>query len=822
MIISMPSLTPVCLELSGEHQQPLCFILPASSTQANVEMHRQLLGHVVRRGDVFINVFQEHQRAIEEHDYPGEILQILERTEFMGRLCSCRAIVSTRLDGALLGLHMGVPTFGAFASKVRSDEVRELMVDTMHLPEHCLAIDERLTRQAVDLQVETMRRAYADQNRRALIHARLSAFSEDFRRQARHVLSDIVGVQEQQENRNRDAKPKTQKALAMATGISIRAAKASVPRAVERLGILSMLPSADEAEDESTTLRAVPENSPIVDTAAKPGLPSLAAVSRSNTNASKRALYAVAKPTVREEIEVSESQVLISHHRGRVDPPSAGAGTIISDTLSGKSEESAGHDLVREAGLPVSTSGAASGLGVITATGESVPMSMPTIRRSAVAEIKGGTSSVKLFKDDYIAVMLFISAIVGLALLPPRGLPRRPCHGKLVAAKTDFVGQDSIDMELGSCTSSDSELSVVSEWTLPSPVRSTTATNGADATSSVIFLVLNFMIWVFLAVGFSGYCMAYLSHTHDPVGLLTLQGATGVTILLLLGLFAGLDFSPGLGLTPAASCQVGSVTARKIRLAALMHAGQMLLANAAVLVGGVDATNALSAATEPVAATVFSYLLLGKTCSGLRLAALTTIVAGTLVLVFERKNDHGGGDGGGSSSSSCSNSLAVLAMTAVCVRALRNVAIKGSPDPPPHQTLLACSVAATVVGVGLMLVRIMCRRMDLLQRTGPDSALRIIDSGGGDGISSNHDLSASWLQMDGVNAALCIVGCNLASFNLLARLSLIDHAVGSSCKRMLVFAGGLFVLGRTMTVWQLGGTVVTFFGVLTYNIAGIG
>ncbi|CAN0355579.1 unnamed protein product, partial [Ectocarpus sp. 12 AP-2014] len=126
----------------GEHQQPSCFILPASSTQTNEGMHQQLLGHVVRRGDVFINVFQEHQKAIEEHDYPGEILQILDPTEFMGRLCSCRAIVSTRLDGALLGLHMGVPTFGAFGSKVRNDEFRELMVDIMHLPEHYIDIDE--------------------------------------------------------------------------------------------------------------------------------------------------------------------------------------------------------------------------------------------------------------------------------------------------------------------------------------------------------------------------------------------------------------------------------------------------------------------------------------------------------------------------------------------------------------------------------------------------------------------------------------------------------------------------------------------------------
>ncbi|CAB1098847.1 unnamed protein product [Ectocarpus sp. CCAP 1310/34] len=810
--------TPVCLEFSGEHQQPLCFVLPASSTHTNVGMHQKLLGQVVRRGEVFINVFQEHQRATEEQDYPGEILRILDPTEFMGRLCSCRAIVSTRLDGALLGLHMGVPNFGGFGSKVRSDEARELMVDIMHLPEHSIAIDERLTREAVDLQVETVRRAYADQNRRALIHARLSAISEDVRRQTRHVLFDIVGVQEQeqQEDDNQDDKRQTQEALATATGTSIKAAKAlSASRAVERLVFLSMLSSADETDDESARLGVMPENSPTVDTAVKPGLPSLAAVSRSKPHASKRAFYSVARPTVREEMEVSQSQVLMSHHRGRVEPASAGAGTKVSDTLSGTSEEPADHDLVREAGQRISTSGAASGLGVVTVTGESVSTPMLTIRRSSVAEATGGTSSVKLFKDDFIAVVLFILLIVGLVLLPSRGLPGRQCHGTLVTANAGFVGQDSIDMELGSCTSSDSEVSVVSEWTLPSPVRST-----VDATSSVIFLVLNFTIWMFLAVGFSGYCMTYLSHTHDPVGLLTLQGATGVTILLLLGFVAGLGFSPGLGLTPAANCQVGCVAERQTRLAALLHVGQTLLTNGAVLVGGVDATNALSAATEPVTATVLSYLLLGKTCSGLRLAALTTIVAGALFLVFEWKNDHGGG---GSSGSSCSNSLAVLTMTAACFSALRNAAIKGSPVPPPHQTLLACSVAATVVGVGIMLVRMMSRRMDLLQRTGPDSTLRIIESGGGgDENSSNHEFSTSWLRMDGVNAALCIVGCNLASFNLLARLSLIDHAIGSSCKRMLVFTAELFVLGKAMTVWQLGGTVVTFFGVLAYNIAGIG
>ena len=81
-------------------------------------------------------------------------------------------------------------------------------------------------------------------------------------------------------------------------------------------------------------------------------------------------------------------------------------------------------------------------------------------------------------------------------------------------------------------------------------------------------------------------------------------------------------------------------------------------------------------------------------------------------------------------------------------------------------------------------------------------------------------VATAWLRMDGVNAALCFVGYNLASFNLLLRLSPVGHAVSNSCKDVLVSASGLLVLGEVMSVRQLGGTAVALAGVLAYNVAG--
>ncbi|CAM9406035.1 unnamed protein product, partial [Hapterophycus canaliculatus] len=407
-------------------------------------------------------------------------------------------------------------------------------------------------------------------------------------------------------------------------------------------------------------------------------------------------------------------------------------------------------------------------------------------------------------KDDCVVAVLLVTAVVGLALLPSGGAPRRVAasHDNLVAkeggsgSEGDVTPHAQRDGDSGTC--SDSEGSMTSRR--PSPALLTHSA-GAPArvatTSSKMIFMLNFAMWVSLSMGFGGYGKAYLLDTADPVGLLVLQGATGVVVLCLCGHFGVVDLHPTKGPTPAAAPQAGS--------AASLHTAQTLLINLTLLMSGVAASNAMEA-MEPVAAAAFSYFLLGKNVRPARMAALATIVVGIVLLTFKR-NSSGGESGGGSSDYTIFS--AVLAVGTVCFNALRNVVIKKGNPTPPHQTLLACSSAATVVGVGLMLLR---------------PGLLMVDdflAGGGSSAKPEHRVVHSgWVRMEGVNASLCFVGYNLASFNLLVRLSPVDHAVGNVCKRMLVIAGGLLFLGEVMTASQLGGTVVALFGVLAYNVAG--
>lgn len=193
-----------------EHEQPLCFVLPASKSKVSKQTHRQLVAQVVRPGDVFVNVFPKHQKEVlEQHDYPGEILQILDPMVFTERLCSCRAIISARLHGVVLGLHLGVPTFGASGTS-HGNKVPDVMIDAMRLPEQYFLVDENLTREVVDQEVGVVREMYAGHGRRAAIHARLSALNDEFETQARHVLFDIIGVQQQQQQPNREEQEENQ------------------------------------------------------------------------------------------------------------------------------------------------------------------------------------------------------------------------------------------------------------------------------------------------------------------------------------------------------------------------------------------------------------------------------------------------------------------------------------------------------------------------------------------------------------------------------------------------------------------------------------
>lgn len=80
------------------------------------------------------------------------------------------------------------------------------MIDVMQLPDQFFVLNETLSRGFVDDRVETVVGLYNDIHRghRASIHAKLAAFTDDFLVHARHVLFDVIGVQDPNKKNNGD------------------------------------------------------------------------------------------------------------------------------------------------------------------------------------------------------------------------------------------------------------------------------------------------------------------------------------------------------------------------------------------------------------------------------------------------------------------------------------------------------------------------------------------------------------------------------------------------------------------------------------------
>lgn len=369
--------------------------------------------------------------------------------------------------------------------------------------------------------------------------------------------------------------------------------------------------------------------------------------------------------------------------------------------------------------------------------------------------------------------------------------------------------------------------------------------------ADLAFFGLNYILWVVLALSFNICSKAYMRETRNPVALLAIQGWVGVGVLCAMNLTArcrrrvcssehapsSLATSPAARSSPAPSSPSSSVRmthlsplssladtswegkcglteARKLGQgvwqAGLLHAGNAVLTSWSVLVGGVAVTQALKA-LEPVAAAGFSRWLLGSSLPPGRAAAVATIVLGLVILTVPLHPPwRAGGNGGDSSDGERGGAgmlmpsgqdlafPAVLTACACCAIAARNILLKrpDPPPPPPPLGLLACSIVGAVVGSLALLVPWL--------PWGWEWATEPL------------------LRMSGINAALCSVGYNLASFNLLSELTPVGHAVGNSSKRICLFASGLFLLGEggSMSPRQLGGALVALLGLASYNLAG--
>lgn len=762
-------------------------------------MHKHLVERVVRPGDVFVNVFPKHQEEIEKHAYQGEVLQIVTLGEFTDKLCSCRAIISSRLHGAILGLHMGVPTFGAFHT-AKGNKIPELMLDIMQLPEQFFLINEFLTREVVEVEVDAVRRMYAIRDRRASIHARLSSFYDDFRAHAQHVLFDVVGV----------VTPKGVGSLAAETKTLpiTSTSKSERPAEPERVPTVT---GGGEGEVVGTTIPKAENVSPVKTervTTAKV-VPEETVVSGNSINED------VGSTTTAKDggaVATGENKTIEER-----PPPNPEAEPSVSKK-STASPVMKVHDDGKEPEVPVEAVHPLPAAQLATTKAATTEPEQAVVSK-VFPPVEGGSISDALVVNEYVAAMLLIASIVALALLPSGGIPRRASHDLTLEKAGVGVGEEGVVSAQNDASVQKDAPCCMSESGFGDALGRSAellvqrSTPGVAATSSKMLFMLNFAVWVFLAMGFGGYSKSYLRDTRDPVGLLILQGSMGVIVLSALGRFGVVDLYPAREPTPAA--------ARQAWMAAMLHTSQALLTNFAVLVGGVAVTNALKA-MEPVAAAVFSYMLLGRKCSSSRVAALITIVGGIILLTSrgsgggEGGRAGGGGRGEGTRADSAVVDSAVIAVVAVCCNALRNVVLKKGDPVAPHQTLLACSTVAMVVGMVLLVLRVVFSAMvgmSGLATTAMQAVAVEAEQG------SNGD-QAGWFHVNGVNAALCFVGYNFASFNLLARLNPVGHAVGNSCKRMLVFASGLLFLGEVMTVRQLGGATVALVGVLAYNVAG--
>eukprot|EP00903_Cladosiphon_okamuranus_P011259 g10617.t1 len=622
----------------GNEPQGLCFVLPAANTKVAIRNHKLFKKKLVKWGDQLINVFPKHQAEIEQFNYPTPVQEIVNPMQFAKRLCSCKAIISTRFHGVILGFHMGVPTFGALHVDSQN-KVAELVIDTMSLPDQFFLIDENLSREEVDRRVDTVRQLY-DEGRRGAIHDKLSLFNEEFLDEARHMF-DAVGI----------ARRETHGGYRVSIGDSTWQ-----PHVIAILLLLTIF-----------------------------GLASMPSTAGGGRRGSRQGL--------RDSAAVDGDNVPASN---------------------GEQDKRADHFCVQQK-----------------------------------VDVRSRMSPKKSVRSQISAPTMSETP------------PSRP-----------LLGHHDIPKE--------------------------------DKPSDVVF-AMNFVLWIALAVAFSSYSKSYLRDTHDPVGLLALQGVSGSLVLYCLRRF-GVGANHASGKSHGQEGQLMQMMGASPRetLVAVLHSGQAFLTNFSLFIGGVAVTNALKA-MEPVVAGVFSYLLLGKHVASGGMAALAITITGILVLT------SGGAGSGDRHSSSRVLLSAAFTMAAVSCNALRNVVIKKGDPIPPHRTLFTCSVAAGLIGVTLMLLRLVTRSMDEFLLGGGENAAS--------GVEHGAAQYGSWLSMDGVNAAICFVGYNFASFNLLARLSPVGHAVGNSLKRVVMFGSGIVLMGEVMTERQLVGAGLALVGVGVYNVA---
>lgn len=687
-------------------------------------MHRIYSSRIVRKGDILLNVFPKHQAEIEAYPYPARVEEVLNPNHFANRLCDCRAVIASRLHGAIISLHAGMPTIAAWPS-AEQNKVPDLMKDVLRFPDQFLLIDETLTRKALSKKAKGVILRYS-MGQRQRVFERLESIALHTQKEYARMLTAVIHLQ---------------------------------------------LPQRADLSSERT----------------------------------------VGGFWERADFEfVMEGEA-------------AKAGPRI---------ERYGERLVEE--------------DLSFAPGEATPA--PVVGEDFSFALGGATPAPVAGEDSSFAGSVHVT-LVAVVMIAVLGLPTLAYRSRCESVLTPNANTYTFTLDKGLGLREGGELATFAQVPLGG------CWFGRDQLRilDLVFFGLNYILWIVLAFGSTICSKTYMLETRNPMALLALQGWVGVGVLCAMNLTARCrrrDSSPcsstfcrgtsdacfsNAACSPSASVRVrhlshmsllsssadpswegkcGLVEARqlgqRVWQAGLLHAGNAVLASWSILVGGVAATQALKA-FEPVAAAGLSRWLLGSSLPPGRAAAVAAIVLGLVVLMAPLHPPWGAGGNDGDSTHEGRANLGVLMPSWQCLAltvlltafgcstiAARNVLLKrpDTPPPPPRLGLLACSIVGAVAG-----------SLTLLMPWLPWSW---------------EWAGESLLRTSGINAALCSVGYNLASFNLLSELSPVGHAVGSAGKRICLFACGLYLLGDggSMSSRQLGGASVAILGLASYNLAG--
>ena len=667
-------------------------------------LHRIFSSEIVGQNDILLNIFPKHQDDIEAYPYPVPVEVIMDPERLSRRLCGCRAVVSSRLQGTILSLHAGIPTLAAWP--IKAGKVPELMKEVLQFPDQFVDMTDGLTREILDQNVDRVGWAYA-RGRRDTLFERLESISRRTITSASHVLKQLIYV----------------------------------PLTHGGSGKYSRAPNLWET--------------PI------------------NSSYAEGDNYKGA--------QTASSQITKAHlHR----KPS----TKKND-----------FEAVRQPSFTVDCS-SWKWLGAAECKGE----------RLQAAEI-GKTLSMSE------SPALSFGTLVLIALL---GLPG-------IASLSKSRATSTVHQREGVSTAKKTKISKAGLAAIMTLQFVPLFDKQRPRMSGFVFFCSNYVVWVVLSMGFSICSKTYLNDTRSPMVLLAIQSWIGIAILCAMDAAA----RSRLRSVNASSCRDTNDTisysapfwlgkcgleqvrreGRNVWQAGLMHSGNAVLTSWSVLIGGVAATHILKA-LEPVVAVVLSRWLLGSRIPPRRAASVAIVVLGLGIFMMplpllkwiseNRVLDSVKGHSGSVSWDTGVN-LAIPALVttcACCTVALRNVLLKGgntlSPPPPPPLGLLVCCVVGAGTGSLALLVTFLP-----------------FGWGGAGG---------SVLRMSGVNAGLCFVGYNLASFNLLSELSPVGHAVGNASKRLCVLATALYLLGegKSITPTQLAGASLAFVGMMNYNLAG--